>query len=458
MNRFFDVVKGRENFPSNSEIYKRYIKLAWPAAVEGMFSILISAINLIIIGALGTNSVAAVGIIGQAGMIIQTIARALSVAGTAMIARKYGEQKYDEANDSLRYILKLGLISTVILCAACFIFIDPILIFSGAKQEYMAEAVIYGRSFVISLLFLNVTTILNSGLIAAGKTREMMVSNIAGSIVNMGLTYILTNKVFGLPSLGILGAGLSVIAGNLVSLAITFFYIHTGDSRIRIFGKSSVSDRNRNRQIMSLFYSALSEKLFERVGMFLYSIMVASFGTVDYATHYIVMSLDDIYFCFAEGLSRASTAITGNMMGQGRPDLVIAYNSAGRKVGLVTDMIAFIIYFLLRRQLVALYSSDPAVIDLGENLMYFVACVGFVQTQNLIYAGALRGAGDTKFVAAYSLFDIAIARPIITYLLCFTFGFGVYGAWISMVLDQAIRAVCATIRFRSNHWQNISFL
>ena len=80
MNRFFDVVKGREDFPSNSEIYKRYIKLAWPAAVEGMFSILISAINLIIIGALGTNSVAAVGIIGQAGMIIQTIAREIGRA------------------------------------------------------------------------------------------------------------------------------------------------------------------------------------------------------------------------------------------------------------------------------------------------------------------------------------------------------------------------------------------
>ena len=69
--------------------------------------------------------------------------------------------------------------------------------------------------------------------------------------------------------------------------------------------------------------------------------------------------------------------------------------------------------------------------------------------------GALRGAGDTKYVAAYSLWDIAILRPILTYVLCFPLGLGIYGAWIALFLDQLTRAVMATRRFRSMRWAEI---
>ena len=101
------------------------------------------------------------------------------------------------------------------------------------------------------------------------------------------------------------------------------------------------------------------------------------------------------------------------------------------------------------------YAKEAEVILVGANLLIVVAVVCFIQTQSMIYAGALRGAGDTKYVAAYSLWDIAILRPILTYVLCFPLGLGIYGAWIALFLDQLTRAVMATRRFRSMRWAEI---
>ena len=87
--------------------------------------------------------------------------------------------------------------------------------------------------------------------------------------------------------------------------------------------------------------------------------------------------------------------------------------------------------------------------------MILMAFASFPQALQLVYSGVLKGAGDNFYVMKYSLFVIAIFRPIITYLLCFIWGFGLYGAWVALLIDQSLRTVFSGWRFRTGVWQHI---
>ena len=96
--------------------------------------------------------------------------------------------------------------------------------------------------------------------------------------------------------------------------------------------------------------------------------------------------------------------------------------------------------------------QDPDVIHLGSFILIFVAIACFPQVQALVNSGVLRGAGDSKYVALYSLVSITVIRPIVTYMLAFTFGFGAYGVWLALILDQTMRMIISKKRILSDKW------
>ena len=87
--------------------------------------------------------------------------------------------------------------------------------------------------------------------------------------------------------------------------------------------------------------------------------------------------------------------------------------------------------------------------------MFLIAFITFVQTTQVVISGCLRGAGDTRFVAVSSLISITFIRPILSWVCCFTFGWGLIGAWIGMGLDQTMRMVLNFWRFSGGKWTKI---
>ena len=108
-----------------------------------------------------------------------------------------------------------------------------------------------------------------------------------------------------------------------------------------------------------------------------------------------------------------------------------------------------------RHILIDIYTDDTEVIKLGSNIIIILAIASFPQAIQLVCSGVLKGAGDSFYVMIYSLFVIAIFRPILTYVLCFKFNMGLYGAWIAVMTDQSLRMLFAYTRFMSGKWMHI---
>ncbi|MGN0711581.1 MAG: MATE family efflux transporter [Anaerovoracaceae bacterium] len=423
--------------------------------MEGLLIMLISSVDLVLVGGLGTAAVAAVGITSQPRMLILCFSRSLAVSITAIIARRKGEGQSSQLNSCLKQGILINTVLSVVLLFFSLTFIEQIVFLAGAEEEYASAAVSYGIYNMIAIFFTALSIGINAAQTGVGNTKIILYANVAGNIVNMIFDFLLIYGIGFFPEMGVKGAGLATLLGSIVSFFISLMSV-SGNGELSIRGKYGWKlDMDIAKNYGVVGSSAFAEQIFERIGMFLYSYMVAKLGTVAFAAHYICMNLCDVYYSFGQGMSKASSALSGQKLGEGRTDLAYICARAGRRAGFMLDICAFCIYFFGRYGCMMLFSRDSQVIDLGADLLIFVAFCVFAQTQSMIYAGVLRGVGDVAYVAKYSFWDIAVFRPVLTYLLCFPLGFGIYGAWIALLADQCIRTVFSTKRFYGKKWMHI---
>ena len=145
-------------------------------------------------------------------------------------------------------------------------------------------------------------------------------------------------------------------------------------------------------------------------------------------------------------------SFTGQKLGEKRPDLAKIYGKVASNVGYIVSTFFAVIFILFRKELFMVMIQDPDVIHLGSFILIFVAIACFPQVQALVNSGVLRGAGDSKYVALYSIVSITVIRPIVTYMLAFTFGFGAYGVWLALILDQTMQMFISKKRILSDKW------
>lgn len=203
-----------------------------------------------------------------------------------------------------------------------------------------------------------------------------------------------------------------------------------------------------------------TEQLFMRIGFFIYAKLVADLGTAEYGTHIIAMNIITVSFACGDGLSVATSALIGQNLGKGRPDLATLYAKAGQRIGYLISAVLVVLMVFAGGWMVKLF-ADPTdqyysyVIENGKILTYFIAVCAPGQISQVIYNGALRGAGDTKYVAFTSAICIGIVRPLSAYIFCYPVGWGLFGAWVSLLLDQYMRLGFSMHRFISGAWQKI---
>lgn len=436
--------------------YKKYLEVAFPAAMQGLLLDLMMAIDLAMVGGLGADALASVGIMSQPRMVLLVLVRSLSVAVTAMVARRKGEGRISEMNGILKQAIALTFSIYIPMLIAAFCFLPEIISFAGGKGELIIEGAVYGKYIVVGLFFAAFTQIVSAALIGIGYTRVVFKANAVGNVVNTIFNILLIHGIWLFPRMEIAGAGLATLIGNIITAAIIFVVILNKNHELNIVDGSSWKFSKTNaRTFLKISLPALGEQSFERFGMFTYTKMVAGLGVLQLATHQVCMNLTDIFYSFSMGLGYASAAHTGQWLGKGREDAAKEYGKIGLKVGVLIAVVFCAICIIGRHILIDIYTDDTEVIKLGSNIIIILAIASFPQAIQLVCSGVLKGAGDSFYVMIYSLFVIAIFRPILTYVLCFKFNMGLYGAWVAVMTDQSLRMLFAYTRFMSGKWMHI---
>lgn len=420
---------------------RHYLKIALPAALEGLFMILLASTDLILVGALGSLSVAAVSIFLQPRLILLCFSRSLASAVTLVSCNYAGRGEKEPSADLLKKSIFLGALALGLLHGLFYLFLKDIIILMGASPDYLPQAMEYGPLALLAVYFTSLTLILQAVQLGYGDTASIMKTNICGNLLNAALSFLLIRSLGPVPAYGVLGAAIGTAAGTLFSLLYSYFLLR----REGFFhGGRWIPDMAYFKKVGPIFGSILSEQGSERIGMVLFSRMAAGLGTVPFAVHSICMNICDIYYDFIMGFGKAGMVTAGQAVGRGSGADWQQYRKTGLRWCMILSSAACGSILFFSDEIFSIYSPDPSLHVMAAAIMIFIALVSYPEAIALWGAGILRGSGQTAQVAAYSFVSITFLRPLMTAFFIYVLDMGLIGTWCALFLDQVIRAACAS--------------
>lgn len=451
--------------PEGKEAYGLVMHIALPAMAEMVLMSLIGSADMLMVGQLGKNALAAVSLPVQPRMILLAMFFALNVGVTAIVARRKGQGRQEDANLTLRNALVLCFGLSVVVAGLAVLFAEPLMRLAGGHTRTADDALVLRGAvdyFVIMAIALPVNALsmcVSAALRGVGETRTPMRVNIIANLVNVVFNYLLIYGHLGFPRLEIRGAAIASVIGMVAGMVLAFQAVMRADDsylHIRLRDNWRL-DRQTMGSIVRVGGNAVVEQASMRVGFFLYSRIIYSLGVTMFAAHNIAMQFLALTFNFADGLAVASTTLVGQNLGRERRDLSLMYGKITQRIAFGMSLVLGLFTALMRYPVGRLF-IDPATPDAGmviafaADTLLVVALMQPVQMTSVVLAGCLRGAGDNLYVAAVMMVCVSIIRPIASYLAVNVFQLGLALVWLISLAELLIRLYFFHRRFESGKW------
>jgi len=432
------------------------IRLAWPVVVQQLGFTFTQLVDTLLVGRLGSGSLAGVGIGSVIFWFPLAGAMAVGIGATAVVARNIGAGEVERASRTLRTAVIMSIVWGAAAGVVLWLTANWLLTMMGAKPEAVDPGTIYMRAAAYGLPLYCLLYVGNACLQGAGDTRTPMVIMLVVNVVNALVAYVLIYGPGPLPGYGVIGSGLGYTIGAIVGAAIVVSILIGSRQGIRYDISHPIAlDRTEMKRILNVGVPVGMEQVQFNAAFLVYTRIISSLGTDAMAAHQVALRIEGLAFNPAFALGVAATTLVGQSLGARRPDLAekAAVIAARWAVSLMTT-VGFGLA-LLGGPITSLFVNEADVIDIGRRLLFVLAFAMPALGVSLTLGGGLRGAGDTRAVLGIATFGIWCVRLVPAYLFAVAAGFGVPGAWCAAVMDINTRGVLMWLRFRQGRWKGI---
>ncbi|SCY94410.1 MATE family efflux transporter [Alkaliphilus peptidifermentans] len=438
------------------KLRKNVIQIAWPAVTELILISLFGAIDMIMVGRLGAAAITSVGLVNQPIFLIMAVFQALNIGGAAVVSRGIGSKKYSDANSATRHLIIItGMLSIVIIFPAIFT-VAGIYRFMGAEYEVISIGLNYFKIVLVSVIFQNIALSIASVLRASGDTKTPMIINVVSNIINVLMNYLLIFGRMGLPELGVTGAGIGTFLSRVLAFVLLTYLLCSSKGDIKLKLKEIFHwDIKTIKKIVRIGMPSAMEQFVLRSGNLIFVRVVSGLGTAVYAAHQISVSVLSLSFTSGMAFGMAASTLIGQSLGAEKRTLAEEYGKETRHLGSIIATIIGVIFFIFSKQIAGLFSNDIEVIQNTSGVLKVIALIQPFQSSQLILAGALRGAGDTKWPLYSTIAGIWGIRITVAYVLVVGFKLGLMGAWLGICVDQILRYFILFWRFKGGHWKYV---
>lgn len=328
----------------------------------------------------------------------------------------------------------------------------------GHSAEQAALELVYYDIMMLCTFPTLVKVCLASFFSGIGKTRTVMVCDVLSIIVNIPLAYGLIFGAFGLPELGMAGAGWATVISSVCAVGFYLVPYFSAINRQRFRVKDSfVLDTGILRRYLRLGFPSGLE-LFLNVAAFnLFLLMFQSYGLAEAAAATIVFNWDILSFVPLLGLNIAVMSLVGHAVGSGDISRVNAVMTAGYVLGIGYSAVLATNYVVFRNPLVEIFITDSpqaeAIRSLARYMMVGLSCYVLCEGVLQVIAGVLRGAGDTRWIMFASV-SLHWAMLALQYVLIRVLGLGPQASWNGFVVMILMITVVFAYRLLGNRWRD----
>lgn len=438
---------------------KYMLKLSGPMVVTNISFTVMQFIDRFMVSRLGTDSLAAVLPAAMVSFLPSSLLLGIMTCVNTFVSQSLGREKYSECSNYCWQAIIMGLLYSAVSLAIMWPAAGWIFRVMGQPEEIISLEVVYLRIMLYSQ-FLAVF-IWSSSQFFMGIHRPIitMWAAIVEQIVNVFFNYLLIFGHFGFPRMGIAGAAWGTFIGMAVGSVI----------RMAAFLFGGINERYESRKsfgidlprILDLVKIGLPAGLALMIGIAAWGTilfgLIGRFGKEPLAATGAVLSCMNVSFMPIVGISTALTAAVGKSIGSGRKELAMKQTAVCVRIAFVYMGFIGICFFLFRGPIMEFWAPfDDKVVTAGTNILIFAALFQFFDALAIIYIGALRGAGDTAWLAGVS----AIAAILILgaggfLVVALMPGLGASGPWAAALAEIMFVGLANRWRFKSKKWMRI---
>ena len=401
-----------------------------------------TVIDTIMVGPLGPAAIGAIGVGNSAFYSFAIFGMGLLLGLDTLVSQAFGAGDRGDCHHSLSQGVYLALFITVPLMAL-FAFMPPMFYALGINAEVSRLA----GAFVTTLSFSTLPLLLYGAfrryLQGMGHVRPVMFTLISANIINWFFNWLLIQGHWGMPSMGVVGSALSTCLARLYMALLLGLFIWWFERGLQpgfrnVFRKP---DWVRLQRLIRIGLPAATQILLEISAFGAAAVLAGRLAPVALASHQIALNCAAVSFMVPLGISSAAAVAVGQAIGRGDP-------RDARRCGFIAIALACtfmacsaLVFVLIPGPILHVYTNDPGILRIGTGLLALAALFQLFDGIQTVATGALRGTGNTSTpmlvnLGGYWLFGLPIG-----YVLCFHYGFGVYGLWWGLTLALIVIAL-----------------
>jgi len=452
--KYFKIaVSGKEESFTTGSIRRAIFMLSIPMILEMLMESIFAIVDIFYVSQVSVNAVATIGLTESVITLVYAIAIGLSMAATAVVARRVGENDIKGASQAAVQVIFLGTVVAIGISVIGIMYPKEILSIMGAETDLIEEGygytqVLLGGNITIMLLFL-----INAIFRGAGNASIAMWTLILSNGLNIILDPIFIFGFGPIEAYGVEGAAIATNIGRgsavLFQLGILFF----GYSKIKIAVKDLVLQVGVMLNLIKVSIGGIGQFLIgTSIWVFLMRIM-SEFGSEVLAGYTIAIRVMMFTLMPAWGMSNAAATLVGQNLGAKQPERAEKSVWITGKYSAIFMLLVSIIYLIFSPQIVALFTTETEVVKYGSLCLRVIAAGYLFYGYGMVIINAFNGAGDTKTPTYINFVCFWLFQLPFAYLMAITLDFGPIGVFAAITLAEVLIAIIGIIWFRKGKWK-----
>jgi putative MATE family efflux protein len=441
----------------------RVVRLAWPVIGENLLQTALGIVDTWLVAWLGAAAIAGVGIGFQLTFFLIAIVAAVTIGASILVAHAFGAGDGERASRLARQALTWGAIISVPVSIVSVVFADPMVRVFGVSESVAVIAADYWRVVSGTSLFLIIMLAAGAVLRGTGDSRTPMLATLLANVINAVVAYILIFGAFGAPAMGAVGSAWAASLGRAVGAAVLLAVLLRGRGILSLRGRVGwAPDFGVARSIFALGIPAALEQILISLSFVTLTVVVASLGTDALAAQRLTFTALSVAFVPGIGFGIAATALVGQSLGARRPDEASAAAGIAARWALIWMGSLGLLYAFFGEPIMRMFVMSSETAAAGEEVVAFgvesfrvIALATPFFGAAFVMAGALRGAGNTKFPLWANAIGfwaaVGIAAVAVWWL-----KLGLPGLWGAYTIMVPLLAFALWRRFRRADWRNSS--
>ncbi|HIH69813.1 MATE family efflux transporter [Methermicoccus shengliensis] len=435
----------------SGSIMRNLWKLALPMMVGNVLQTMFGIVDMIFVGRLGPEAIAAVSLSGSVLFVIMAATTGVSVGTTAMVSRAIGAGDRLKADRVAAQSVMLGIIVSGVLAVLGMLSSRRILMLIGARGETLVLAQSY-----LNIMFLGIVTVILLFLVmgimqGAGDAKTPMKIIALSNVLNMGLDPVLIFGLLGVPALGVEGAALATVLSRGVFLLVGLYILVSGMTYVGIRLDGLRIELSIMRKIVEIGIPASVNLIIRSSAGVLFITIVAMYGTVAIATYGVGMRIDSVVLMPVFGLASASSTLVGQNLGARQPERAEATAMSAAKICALILCGVGALFYVVAPQIISVFTTSPEVIAMGTEYVRVVVFSYVFMAYGMVLAMSLNGAGDTTPPLVSTAISLIVFQVPLALLLPRVVG--VKGLWVSIVVAAMVQSVIMLYVFKRGRWK-----